>query len=291
MTTAKIIADSINPAGSRLTTFEVQVPKYMLAQLNTHRTLSRNYESSRAKPFWKVLQQVVEDPYIPSKFGKYNSGMQPAGYFNQNEAMGIIEDWITSAHYAAHQAIDVGYRDDDEGVYSEAHRRLRLTVWDGETLDWFKDNPPQVAKETINRLLEPFMKVTGVISATNWDSLLTTRTAPDAQDDINTLARAIQSGLAENEPTPIKWGEWHVPYSNEDFADAYELAQAVERVARVSYGNLHLESKRPVGDLFRQLQDGRHWSPFEHVAQAGEKGYTSNYHTSWSQYRHILGGF
>lgn len=289
MTTAKIIADSINPAGSRLTTFEVQVPKYMLAQLNTHRTLSRNYESSRAKPFWRVLQQVCEDPYIPERFGKYNSGMQPAGYFEGEKASELNCVWGDSATWAAHGAIDLGYL--NPKTYSTAHDELRKAVYEGGSFEWFKDNPPQVAKETINRLLEPFMKVTGVVSATNWDSLLTTRTAQDAQDDINTMARAIQSGLAENEPTPIKWGEWHVPFSNADYADSYELAQAVERVARVSYGNLHLVSKRPVGELFEQLQDGGHWSPFEHVAQADEEGYTSNYHTSWSQYRHILGGF
>jgi len=48
--TAFILADSISPAGHRLTTFEIQLPKVLLAEYNTHRALSRNFSSSRAIP-------------------------------------------------------------------------------------------------------------------------------------------------------------------------------------------------------------------------------------------------
>ena len=48
--TAFILADTISPAGHRLTTFEIKLPKVLLAELNTHRALSRNFSSSRAFP-------------------------------------------------------------------------------------------------------------------------------------------------------------------------------------------------------------------------------------------------
>lgn len=280
--TTTILADSINGAGSRLTTFEVELPKYVLGQLAKHRQLSMNFESSRAKPFWRVLEQVVHDPYIPERFGKYSSGMQPAGYFNQNEAMGIVEDWASSAHSAAHQAIEVGYRDDEDGVYSEAHRRLRLAVWGGKTLDWFKDNPPMMAKELLNRILEPYMKVKGVVSATEWDNFIQLRANPEAQDDINYLAQDIKSLLADNEPTFVHAGQCHLPDFGED------PTEVVENIARVSYGNHRSTSKREPGDLYHQLANSGHWSPFEHVAFAQEDSKGSNFDSSWTQLRSIL---
>lgn len=283
MTTAKILADSINGTGSRLTTFEVEVPKYVLGQLAKHRQLSMNFESSRAKPFWRVLEQVVHDPYIPTRFGKYSSGMQPVGYFNQNEVIGIIEEWVTSAHSAAHQAIDVGYRDDDQGVYSEAHRRLRLAVWNGKTLDWFKDNPPEVAKELLNRILEPYMKVKGVVSATEWDNFIQLRANPEAQDDINYLAQDINRLLAENNPTFVSAGACHLPDLGKN------PTEVVENIARVSYGNHRSTTKREPGALYEQLAESGHWSPFEHVALVQGNG-KSNFHSSWTQLRQILGG-
>jgi hypothetical protein len=41
---AKVIADSINPFGNRLTTLQVTFPRFILAELNTHRVLSRPLE-------------------------------------------------------------------------------------------------------------------------------------------------------------------------------------------------------------------------------------------------------
>lgn len=109
MTTAKILADSINGTGSRLTTFEVEVPKYMVAQLNTHRAISRNYESSRAKPFWRVLEQVCTDPYIPKRFGKPSRGMQPAGFYTGSDYLSFSNEWRRASIAAAEQAVSLGY--------------------------------------------------------------------------------------------------------------------------------------------------------------------------------------
>ena len=50
---AEIVADSINPTGDGLTTYLLTFPKFILAELNTHRVFSKNSASSRAIPFEK----------------------------------------------------------------------------------------------------------------------------------------------------------------------------------------------------------------------------------------------
>ena len=283
MTTAKILADSINGTGSRLTTFEIEVPKYMVAQLNTHRAISRNYESSRAKPFWRVLEQVINDPYVPKRFGKPSRGMQPAGYFEGEERLDLIEKWGASLGLAMLSALQVGYRGASDADFYLANYHLREAIQYGGNLDWFKANPPLVAKETLNRLLEPYMKVKGVISATEWDNFIHLRANSDAQDDINELATQIKSLLADSDPTFVAVGEWHLPNLGTD------KDEVVENIARVSYGNHRSLSTRPVGTLYRDLQDGGHWSPFEHVAMVLGNG-KSNFDSSWTQLRQLLGG-
>jgi len=46
----EVVADSISPEGVRLTTVQVDIPRFILAQLNTHRVFSSNAQSSRAVP-------------------------------------------------------------------------------------------------------------------------------------------------------------------------------------------------------------------------------------------------
>jgi hypothetical protein len=62
---AKVIADSVSPEGIRLTTMEVCLHRFTLAELNTHRVFSRNSASSRANPLKKQLDRVNNEPAIP----------------------------------------------------------------------------------------------------------------------------------------------------------------------------------------------------------------------------------
>lgn len=70
MIQAKIIADSINPFGHRITTMVVTMPRIVLAEFNTHRMFSRNSASSRAIPFEKMVKSVEENPFIPIAWQK-----------------------------------------------------------------------------------------------------------------------------------------------------------------------------------------------------------------------------
>ena len=61
----KVVLDSIAPNGARLTTLEVTMPRFLLAQWNTHRSMSRNAASSRAVPTTKMLERVEQQPFVP----------------------------------------------------------------------------------------------------------------------------------------------------------------------------------------------------------------------------------
>jgi len=79
MIKAKILQDSISPNGDRLTTMEVTMHRWVLAELNTHRVFSRNSRSSRAVPLIKkkegeivggTIFEVLQSPAYPVEWGK-----------------------------------------------------------------------------------------------------------------------------------------------------------------------------------------------------------------------------
>ena len=87
MIEARILADSVCN-GHRLTTFECTFPRVILAEFNTHRMISRNAASSRAIPVEKMIQRVIDDPFIP-EFRLNQKGMQagePLEDYDANEA-------------------------------------------------------------------------------------------------------------------------------------------------------------------------------------------------------------
>ena len=73
---AEIITDSFNPVGNRLTTFVLEYPRFVHAELMTHRVFSKNASSSRAIPIEKMIEMVNTNPAIPVWWGKNQSGMQ-----------------------------------------------------------------------------------------------------------------------------------------------------------------------------------------------------------------------
>ena len=81
---AQIVADSKNEFGDRITTMLVTFPRYILAELNTHRMFSKNSASSRAIPFVKMLKSVKENPFIPIAWQKDHPGMQGTEYLLMN---------------------------------------------------------------------------------------------------------------------------------------------------------------------------------------------------------------
>jgi thymidylate synthase ThyX len=238
----KVVLDSIAPSGARLTTLEVTMPRFVLAQFNTHRSFSRNAASSRAIPTQKMLERVLEHPFVPEEWGTNQRGMQAGPALSGENEQAARETWLACR---------------DEVVRS-VQRLHELGVH----------------KQLANRLLEPFMWVTVIVSSTEWANFLNLRCHEDAQPQFQQVARLIAEMLASSKPQPVAVGEWHLPYiqADERLELPLEVQQqcSVARCARVSY--LTHEGRRDVQkdlELCERLLKGSgfgHWSPFEHVA-------------------------
>ena len=82
---AQIIADSITQMGNRITTYLLTYPRFIHAELMTHRMFSRNSASSRAIPFKRMIKNGGRRSFIPIAWQKDHSGMQGTEYLSSTE--------------------------------------------------------------------------------------------------------------------------------------------------------------------------------------------------------------
>jgi len=235
-----ILADSLHPeSDARLTTFEVTFPRFILAEVNTHRMLSRNSASSRAIPTERQIAAVKDDPFVP-RFKARVQGMGVGADLAPEEYAQAITAWLD----ARNAAVDA------------AERML------------FVD------KSRANRLLEPFLWHTAIISATEWDNFFALRTDPGAQPEFQFLAVQMKKSLAMNTPTTLKYNEWHLPLIEAaDFETHGTNWDKLKRIAvgrlarRSSYNRRDPEPDEKSIERSEILSGNGHWSPFEHVAR------------------------
>lgn len=254
---AEIVADSINEQGHRITTMILTMPRFVLAELNTHRMLSKNSASSRAIPFKTMHGIVFNDPFIPIAFQKTHSGMQGTEYFLDEDAQIIEGMWVAGSAVSCVVAEDL----DRKGV----------------------------TKQLTNRMLEPYMWHKVLVTATEWDNFFGLRDHEDAEIHIAKLAGEALKAMNLSTPILLKPGEWHLPFGDtfeKDLLakDAAELgitvadlkiAVAIARCARVSYNNFNGSQHDYIKDygLFTKLFINQpiHASPSEHVAKCMTK--------------------
>lgn len=277
MIRATVIADSVNPSGSRITTFELVAPKQLVAQFNTHGMVRRDSASSRAVPTVKIIEQVRDDPYRPPQWNYRQRGMQPAGPMS----------------------------DVDGARMDELERGLRsATLFFVGEMEKIKP-----AKEDINRYLEPWMWTTIVATATEWDNYFTLRTHGDAQAAHATLARAMQTAYRASVPVkryPIDYGiaiddirdAWHLPYITD--AERYSVKDwrhlplmSAARCAGVSYFRQGAREDRTLTEEVNralELVRNRHWPPTEMPSRAEKGDEWYGPFLGWKPLRKFYGG-
>ena len=245
MIEAKVIADSISPQGDRLTTFILTFPRIILAEFNTHRMFSRNSASSRAIPFEKMVKSVENNPFIPIAWQKQHKGMQGTEYFTDNQDIQRLEDlWILQSREAIKSAQSL--------------------------------NNLQTTKQLCNRLLEPFMWHTVIMTSgkEGLENFFDLRDHEAAEIHIQELARKMKEVYNESTPKQLQAGEWHIPFGDEWYSasSSFNLKVSTAKCARVSYTVVGEESKEPNYDndlkLHDRLLESGHFSPFEHCAKA-----------------------
>lgn len=180
MISAKIIADSINPRGVRITTFELIYPRIIHGEFMTHRVFSRNAASSRAIPVSAMLDQIEKDPAMPVHWGKNQPGMQADEELDDNAKEAVKQLWLE----ACKQAVSISRLMHSMGAH----------------------------KQVANRITEPYQYMRTVMTATelnNWDWL---RDHKDADPTIHELASATKQARNNSTPAYLKYGQWHLPY-------------------------------------------------------------------------------
>lgn len=259
----KIVAHSVYDGGPELPTWQGTHQRWILSELNTWRTASKNSASSRAVPFPKQVQRILDDLAFPEIWGGEQKGMQPA------EEIEHVEDYVDfdGDQKVIRPGAKTLWREASEEAIEIARRLAKLGLH----------------KSYVNRLLEPFMWHTVVITATAYENFFAQRISPLAQAEIRVLAENMQTVLDASTPETLEGHWWHVPYTNtEDWRWAIGEARGDEnrawmllcqisaaRCARVSY--FTQEGVRDVAEdikLYERLTSARppHWSPLEHVA-------------------------
>lgn len=276
--TVEIVQDSVFcrwGKEARITTFLLEYPRYIHSELMTHRTLSRNAASSRAIPIETLAQQTVDNPVTPLQWGKNRAGMTAAEEVGEDERRMANKVWRGAAYQARHHARELA----------------RLGVH----------------KQVANRILEPFQHIRVLVTATDFQNFFHLRTHPDAQPEIQLLAKKMRDAYYNNDPERLYRGEWHVPFVDRVrdvmgelryYVDGLEVDSGTARMvsasaaAQTSYRKNDL-SVFKAAVIYDRLVTAKpvHASPFEHQATplwfAGNR--CRNFR-GWKQYRTMIAG-
>jgi len=306
---AEIVADSKNEYGQRITTFILTYPRFIHAELLTHRLFSRNAASSRAIPAKKMIEAIVNDPFVPVAWQKAHKGMQGTEYFEKPTE---IAPRILSWKQGALQAVE------------KAKGMLNLGI----------------TKQLVNRILEPYQWYTCIVTCTELDNFFELRCPqyvvhkgddpikykswkdcaaeenmidPNCSDfaklqfnkgqgeiHISLLAEAMWDSFNESKPKQLKAGEWHIPFGDNlrerskwtsfliehtknrqlhtypdgtGEVDMLAIKIATARCARISYNNFEGKDDYEADiKLYNRLLEEGHMSPMEHCAKSAENG-------------------
>jgi len=248
-----------------LSTLLLRYPRWIHAELMTHRAFSRNAASSRAIPVRKLIDDIMMHPAIPLFWGKNQKGMQAAKecdntvHFTEGSRDHFLTNrmaWIYARDNAVHLAeafADAGYH-----------------------------------KQIVNRLLEPFSHITVLVSATEWTNFLALRDHPDAEPHIQMLAREIRRELDRTDNIQVLQPyRWHLPFSSRQPFDeglrGRALHEAVNQEIKLSVSCCASTSYKTVDGFDMTMEKAIeihdklvgstpiHASPAEHVAQADER--------------------
>lgn len=310
MIKSEIIADSVNIKDNRLTTYILEYPRFIHAEVMTHRMFSKNAASSRAIPIEKMIQQVIDNPAMPVFWGKNQSGMQA------NEELDDIkreEAVLENIDYDLEEFLLGSIDGPDKTYYS-----YKLTNREYAEILWLEARDKAISyvrqleklglhKQISNRLLEPWFNIRIILSGTEFENFFALRAHKDAQPELQNLAYLMLEQYNNSKPKELKPGEWHIPFGDKidknriieylekvhGFADTGDIERcymkiAVARCARVSYFNYEgkddYEADIKLCDrLFGNIP--RHLSPTEHIAKSMDSSdYIGNFR-GFKQYR------
>jgi len=188
----------------------------------------------------RLIQEVIDDPYIPIYWGRNQKGMVAEGELNEEEIQHAKAVWL--------QARDNAVRTAQQLSAIGLH------------------------KEEVNRHLEPFGHIHVIVTATELGNFFNLRQDKHAHRLMQALSGAMLESAKQSKPKRIAMGRWHLPYVTQQEHDEYDekicRMLSVARCARVSYAK-HDGSDPSVKEdceLHDNLKTNLHMSAFEHQA-------------------------
>lgn len=181
MISAKVIKKTYNAyTGTVLTTFEVVFPRWILAEVNTHKMISKNSASSRAVPIKSNIEYIRNNTAKPVVWGLNQAGMVSENVADIDTALKATTVWENARDSAIKHA--------EEMVDLNIH------------------------KQFANRLIENFSYQKAIITGTEWDNFFWLRNHKDAQPEFRELAETMMREYNATPAEPLWVGEWHLPY-------------------------------------------------------------------------------
>lgn len=281
----KVLADSISPKGVRLVTVEATYPRIVHAEWMTHRVLSRNSASTRAIPLASQLRNLLENPFIPEKFGINQPGMQAYRHLVGLPHEEAMEIWLAGRDRAITTTIELSlgrklaaevleYEPNREYVHEDILREkldqvIALMPKSTDVIDPDETIVLNVHKQLAGRGLEAYMWHTVIYTATEWSNLFALRIHPEAQGEITKSVRLTKEALDSSEPRKLEEGQWHLPFVDEgEFGDNVfdGIRASAARCAAVSYNRQSAKNPEREFARYADLRSGGHMSPLEHQA-------------------------
>ena len=284
MFSAKVIADSVGPHDVRATTIQATYPRFIHSEVLTHRDRARNSASSRAIP-WKAKAKDRLTIAEISKIGGMLTG--------EADALGTYEYYIPKCMYSMimrNPVIPLSFDVEQRGMQSGES----VAKQDECVLQWIAGRNAAVRcadelasmgvhKSLVNRVVEPWMWITVVMTATTWDNFFKLRIHPAAEKHFNHVAVMIRDAINASKPRLLGVDEWHLPFvdDSERYLSIYDLKRiSAGRCARVSYlthdGRRDLSADIALAERLINPGDGvMHASPFEHQLQCLSYGTVS----------------
>ena len=266
LTSAEVVKHSVSSKGVHIYTLALRYPRFIHGEFMTHRVFSRNASSSRAIPINRMIGMTIKDPARPIFFGSNKAGMQAGKELPPIRKMIALVLWFMACYTAC-------------------------------AFSWLLSKTG-LHKQHCNRITEPFQYITVLLTCTHLDNFMHLRNHPDAQPEIQKLAKLMQKAIDASEPTPLYNG-WHIPYVTKEELEGdhrYRIEDLLRfsaaRCARVSYLN-HDGTKPSVIDdlkLYHLLvgSNPKHMSPVEHQALALHSTKQSANFKGFRQYRWFI---
>ena len=225
--------------GEEIITYKLTFPRIILSEVNTYKMMEKNTSSSRAIPFEKMVEVVEKEPFVPLAWQLSHKGMQGTKYITDEKVIEFKQmRWLNARNAAVESAKKLV--EDDITI-----KKLLNT-----------NHSNELSKNYGNRLIEPFMWTTQLITGTreSFGHLFEQRcpiynvenlkfnskkevielcpylkdmtdlewlqcNSGQAEIHFMDLAEKMYDALNESTPDELYDEEWHVPFKEEILKD------------------------------------------------------------------------